>query len=250
MEWPDSNETERHNLLHATLTVFTIVKLHNSDRYPRQAVKCMIWLTRVLALLIVAGGLAAIASCSRSDKAETDRYTVLGQEAASATADLLNSRGRIVIVVAEKDFNSGTALGVALKSFNEALAKSGNVQVQATETVKVPTLLVSGTEPLAAPQFLELVTKYASADALVSFVGVPRLTASQIAQLPRQRPKLVVVAVFGPLSKTLFEQGIVQLAILPKSLSEPAVRPPGTAKERFDAYYQIVTPETSSTLPY
>jgi hypothetical protein len=203
---------------------------------------------RVLAAL-AALGLLLGTGCGRPGKVEVGPAAALGEVAASESANLLGNSGQIVILVSETDKDSSTALGIAFKAFTEALKNTG-LKVVATETIRLPELVLSGTDPVPADRFLELVSKHAAVDALISFVGVPRLSAAQITQLPPQRPKIVVAAVFNPPSKMLFAQGVVHLAILPRRATTPAEKPPRTAREWFEANYQVVTPETAGSLPF
>jgi hypothetical protein len=97
----------------------------------------------------------------------------------------------------------------------------------------------SGMELLPAAKLQDLLQKHATADCLVSFVGVPALTPEQIAQLPSPRPKVVAAVVFNPPSKAMFAGKVLYLAALPKS---------GADQADADGQYQIVTPETADSL--
>jgi hypothetical protein len=195
--------------------------------------------------------LVGLSGCGRGGRVEGGPYVALGEVAAKATSGLLEGHGRIVLVVNETDNHTATALGQAVKVFNATLKKAGGVQVAATETIKAGAgPAISGAEPLAPTKFLELVTKHASADALVSFVGVPRLTPEQIGQLPQPRPKIVAAVTFNLPARSLFDQGVLHLAIVPQSGTEPAAKPPTTTQEWFDANYRLITPETAGALPF
>jgi len=195
--------------------------------------------------------LAGLLGCGRGGKVEGGPYVALGEVAAKATSGLLEGHGRIVLVVNETDHHTATALGQAVKVFNATLKKAGGVEVAATETLRASAgPAISGVEPLPPAKFLELVAKHASADALVSFVGVPRLTPEQIGQLPQPHPKIVAAVTFNPPARSLFEQGVLHLAIVPQAAGTPSDRTPASTQEWFDANYRLITPETSSTLPF
>ena len=200
----------------------------------------------------LAAGLAlfALAGCSDQAKVQNGPYLALGETTARATSDLLGGRGRISFIVSEADNNTDTAAGQALKAFKAALKKAGTITITATETAPAPGLMLSGVEPLPAAKFIELVQKHATDDAVVSFMGVPRLSAEQIAQLPNPRPKLIAAMTFNPPSKALFAQGILQLAVIPRLQPGDAAAQPKTTAEWFDSAFQLITPETAGALPY
>jgi hypothetical protein len=209
---------------------------------------------KAVAALTVSAGVALLlmwSGCGRGGKVERGPYAALGEVAAKAISGLLEGKGKLVLLVSEADNNSATAVGVAVKAFNETLKQARGVQVAATEAIK-PAMAValSGAEPLTPERFVELVSKHAAADALVSFVGVPRLTPAQIGRLPQPRPKIVAVVTYNPPTKALFAQGVLQLAILARPAAAPSARTPVTSQEWFDANYQLVTAATAGSLPF
>jgi hypothetical protein len=90
--------------------------------------------------------------------------------------------------------------------------------------------------------------KHASADVLVSFAGVPRLTAEQVAQLPARRPKVVVAVTYNPPARAMFAQGVIHLALLPQPGADPTVSTSRSTAELFNTYYRLVTPQTAPSL--
>jgi hypothetical protein len=195
--------------------------------------------------------LLGLSGCGRGAKIERGPYTALGEVAAKATSNMLADKGKVVLLVSEADNNSATAVGLAVKTFKDVLRQTGGAQVAATETIK-PTVAIalSGAEPLTPARFVELVSKHASADALVSFAGVPRLTLEQIGQLPQARPKVVAVVTYNPPTKAMFARGVLHLAILARPAADTSVRTPTTTQEWFDANYQLLTPATAGLMPF
>ena len=203
---------------------------------------------------LLAAGVALLltsAGCGRTAKIERGPYAALGEVAAKATSRLLGDKGKIVLLVSEADNNASTALGMAVKTFNDTLKHAGGVQVTATETIKPEAAFaVSGAEPLTPAKLAELLAKHVTADALVSFVGVPRLTAEQIGQLPQARPKVVAVVTYNPPTRAMFARGVLHLAVLARPAAGTSARTPTTTQEWFDANYQLVTPATASAMPF
>jgi hypothetical protein len=148
--------------------------------------------------------------------------------------------------MSEKTAKKATVERVAIDAFCKALGN--DITVSGTEIVKTPAARGPGSELLPAAKFAELLQKYSSADYLVSFVGVPHLTPGQIAQLPSPRPRVVaVITQYPPPTRAMFEGQVLCLAAVPKlEVQNEPVK--GSAREIFDAQYQLVTPETAGVL--
>jgi hypothetical protein len=178
-------------------------------------------------------------------KVDVNRYTALGEVMAGKTTELCGGNGGLVLLVGDRDNNQSTGYGLAKEAFRKALGK--DMQVVATEVVKMPPMLMPGDEPVPAAKFTELLQKYSSADCLVSFVGVPVLTPKQIAELPSPRPRVVEVVVLNSPTKAMLAGKVVNLAALFRVGSQPPAS--GSSQEFFDAQYQLVTSETTGLLP-
>lgn len=215
-----------------------------SGKHFSRANAAALWsVTAGVALLLVLSG------CGRGGKIEPGPYSALGEVAAKATSSLLEGKGKVVLIVREPDRNASTALGLAAKVFKDVLKQTGGVQVTATETIKLTVALtLSGAEPLTPEKFVELLSKHASADALISFAGVPRLTPEQIGQLPQARPKVVAVVAHNPPTKAMFARGVLHLAILPRRALDASARTPTTTQEWFDANYLLLTPANAAAM--
>jgi len=195
-----------------------------------------VWLMLCLALFVVCG-------CGQKTKVESidlSRYAALGEVMAGKTADLCGGNGSIVLVVSESDNGKPTAYGQTIDAFRKALVDT--VHIAAIESVKIPAASMPGVEPFPAGQFADLLQKYSTANYLVSFVGVPFLTADQIAQLPSPRPQVVVVVVHNAPDKAMFTGKVVCLAAVPKVVSDDATAGAHSSQELFGAQYDLVTP--------
>jgi hypothetical protein len=236
----------RPRRLHLRLVTFGLSKADAPAPAPRCA-QFRLQATFIFAALSV---FLLASGCGPSGKVETGPYLALGEVAAKATSNVLGGRGNVVLLINESDDASSTALGQAIKVFKQTLEKSG-VKVSVVEKLADAKSgpIVSGVDPLQPQKFLELIARHSSADALVSFVGVPRLSLEQIAQLPAQRPKIIAAMTFNPPSRALFEQHVLVLAIVPQAAGTTGGQPPQTTQEWFDANYQMITPENASGLP-
>ena len=190
-----------------------------------------------------------LASCKPSGKLDAGPQGALGQVAAEVSAELLQNRGQVVLLVGAGDQKTVTGTGVAVAAFQEHLKKTG-VQVQAIEILPVEDgMLLSGMEPVSAAQFLEIYGKHPAADALVSFVGAPRFDAQQFAQLPNPRPKFIAAVTFSPPSRAMFASGLLHVAIVTRGDAPPAPSS-ASAREQFDACYQLIRAEDAGNLPW
>lgn len=189
-----------------------------------------------LLLAVLAGG-----GCG-SKQTVADGNAALGEIMGQKTAELLGGHGSVVLLISEPDDTQSAGLEKTIAAYKQGLGKS--VQVSAVENLR--TRPMPGLPPLSPQQFSDVLQKYPTADALASFVMLPRLTPDEVRQLPSPRPKVVTLA--GVPAKNLLTQQVVYLAAVPKPASGTGSQP-HTAQEWFDAQYQIVTPQTASLLP-
>lgn len=206
-------------------------------------------LGRFAGAFVVCLALLAGSGCGRPQDAQSKNnpYTALGEIMAVKLNDLAGGKGSVVLVVAQSDNGQPTAIGQAITTFRNTLSKS--IRISATETVTARAVLPPGYEPLSPSKFSELLQKYPDTDYLVSFVGVPVLTPSQISQLPARRPQAVEVITFRAPARAMFANKVVCLAAISRQVPDQSAagRP---AQELFDAQYQIITPENTGALPY
>lgn len=193
------------------------------------------WLGVVLAVLALAGG-----GCGSSSGNDTN--AVLGQVMGQQTAALLGGKGSVVILISQPDNEPSTGLDDTIAAFKQGLGKSITVTVDNLKLQPLPGELL-----LTPQKFAAALQQHATADALVSFVVLPPLSAGAVQSLPSPRPK--VVSMTGVPAKNLFAQGVVYLAVAPKATAPGASTSSGSVQSQFDAQYQLVTPATAGSLP-
>jgi hypothetical protein len=176
---------------------------------------------------------------------ESDRYTALGTVMAQKTTELCGGKGDIVLLVNVADDNNETAFGKTQTAFRQALNQS--IRITATERLSLPSPM-PGLDPLSPAQFRDLLQKYSTVAAIVTFVGVPNLSPEEISQLPSSRPKVVAVVTYGSPRKSLFARGLLQLAAIAKPTLDQNTLNSGAAQEIFDAHYQLITPDTAGKI--
>lgn len=176
-----------------------------------------------------------------------ERYVFIGQKVADETARLLNYKGRIVVISFDYKGQPDQVV-TETDAFLREIQKRG-ITVAGVE-LQDPVALAQGQKFLPGDIYLALVKKYPSVDAFVSFVGPPQLTRSQTAELAPKMPRCVAVSLFSFAGRRLFQDGIIQMAMLPRfEPLGPNVPPPKSDAEWFDHNFQIVHVEEASRLP-
>ena len=202
------------------------------------------WLAAAAVVAIAASGFCIYCTQSSSSELNTPLHRAVGEMLAEATARLVGSRGSVVVVTV--DSRSIPELKIQIAAFEKRLKQLGNITVQ--ETVK----LDPGDNPkyragagLSAKHFLKIVRKHASVDALVSFIGAPSLTDSEIAQI-KSMPKFIAETHSPEKLTNLFQKNILQLAVVPRyEFPAPGPRKPRSSQEWFDHCFQIVSSKSA-----
>ena len=172
----------------------------------------------------------------------------VGKVMADETAKLLGKKGQIVILCMD------TSKAPELKPQIETFLK----RLKATTEIKVKERVTLDTEGrdnygagagLSARRFLRLAKKYAGADALVSFVGAPRMSDEEITQL-EGKPKFIAECRSAEKLKKLFDKNVLQVAIVSRfEFPAPGKHNPKTPSQWFEKRFQVVTEKNSKDLP-
>jgi len=164
----------------------------------------------------------------------------VGLVLAEETSKVLGNKGQVVIIAINS--RKFPELKAQLGAFEKALKGLGGIKVKETymvETNDDPKYGV-GTG-LSAKHFLKIRKKYADADAIVSFVGVPNMTDEDFTGL-KKTPKFIAETRSPEKSVKLFQKGVLQVAIISRFVfPAPGPKNPHTPREWFDQYFQIVT---------
>ena len=165
----------------------------------------------------------------------------VGLVLAEETSKVLGNKGQVVVIAINP--RKFPELKAQLAAFEKALKRLGGINVKETymvETNDDPKYGV-GTG-LSAKRFLKIRKKYADADAIVSFVGVPNMTDEDFTGLKRPTPKFIAETRSPEKSIRLFQKGVLQVAVVSRFVfPAPGAKNPHTPREWFDQYFQIVT---------
>lgn len=200
----------------------------------------------IVAVLAVGTAAVAIylASGGRSEKINLGTYEVLGAVTAEETARLLESKGRIVVVVRDTGPDKNPSVEAELDAFQQTLRKHAGVSLVVEKITVTPMLMMSTGGGLPAEQLFKLIEKNAKVDAMVLFFGFPPLTDTEVEALKKTGVKTVVVSSFRPGYQRLLERQAIHVAIVPRpDLPTVAAPTPTTLREKFDQEYLVLTGE-------
>lgn len=177
-------------------------------------------------------------SLDANSKSLFDAYT---QVTAQEISHLLGGRGDVVVLMwgPPSDDAKDPAGPPDVQAVCLALQQAG-LRVLAKE--KIPPVQAGFDIVWTAENYHQVLETYPQAAALVSFVGVPQLSAENIRALPSSRPKLIVArGANAEIAQSLLDQGVVDGAVLPPVERAPSDHPPKTTREWFDKYYSFGT---------
>lgn len=171
----------------------------------------------------------------------------VGQVLAEQTAQLIGRKGRVVTIAIET--HDWPELQTQIDAFKSALKKLGDYELREYEmdTRDQPKYGVGS--GLSGRRYVRTVKKNENADVFVSFVGAPRLSEEEIAEL-QKKPKLIAESRSPDYLPNLFEHQLIEVAVVSRfQFPSPGKLDPGTPEEWFTKRYQVVTTENARTLP-
>jgi hypothetical protein len=175
-------------------------------------------------------------------------HRAVGQVMAEEVSRLLGHQGAVVLISMET--TKAPELKVQMEEFESTLKRIGKVTVKKTYNLETEGKAKYGVgSGLSARRFVRLVNKNLDADALVSFVGAPTLSAEELKEIPR-RPKFIAESRSVDKLDKLFEDKAIDLAIVSRfTFPAPIEGKPNTLREWFDKYFEITTPARATNLP-
>lgn len=205
--------------------------------------------------LLAAASLVAIAASLswiyyrefKTPKHNVALHQRVGQVMAEQTAKLLGPKGLILVVTIPTQ--GQPELQTQLEAFHRALHPLGNYEVKehSLDTKDQPKYGV-GTG-LSGRRFVRLVKNHPEAKAIVSFVGAPKLTGSEMAELGKV-PIFIAESRSPDQLPELFEKKILLAAVVSRFVfPAPGPAQPLTPAEWFNKRYQVLTTADVKTIP-
>jgi hypothetical protein len=201
------------------------------------------WIVIVAVVAIIASVVWIYRYSAGSGEMNLLLHQSVGNTLAEETFHLVGHQGKIVLVT--MDASRAPEIKVQMQAFEKELARLGGC------TIADKVVLDPGENPkyrpgagMSAKRFLKIARKHKGADAIVSFVGAPELTAEDLKQL-KAVPKFIAETHSPERLTYLLEEKILMAAIVPRyDFPAPGPRQPETMKQWFDHYFQIVHPDT------
>jgi hypothetical protein len=205
-------------------------------------------------IIATAAILAILASCVwiyftqfKATQYNVGLHRRVGQVLAEQAFKALGSKGNIVSIAI--DTKEWPELKIQLEAFKAGLKKFGRYEIREYEldTKDQPKYgLGSG---LSGRRYVRTVKKNEKADLFVSFVGAPKLTSEEVAELGN-KPKLIVESRSGDNLYGLFQDKLIIAAVVSRfQFPAPAPEKPHTPDEWFVKRYQLLTPEDVKIFP-
>jgi hypothetical protein len=167
----------------------------------------------------------------------------VGEVLAEQSVRLLGKDGRIVSIA--MDARNHPQLNMQLEAFKAALRRLGDYELRECEVD--PRDCDAGTG-LSGRSYVRTVKQYQNADVFVSFIGIPKLTREDIAELG-SKPRLVAESSSAENLSALLENQLIEVAVVSRC-EFPTHRSTSqyTPQDRFTERFEIVTAD-SAILP-
>jgi len=187
-----------------------------------------------------------IASCCwiyftqvRASKHNVGLHKRVGEVMAEESARLVGKQGRIVLL--SIDPRDWPELKTQLDAFRETLKKLGQYELKQYELDAKDQPKYGLGSGLSGRRYVRTVKKCENADLLVSFIGAPKLSKEEIAELGR-KPRFVAESRSGDNLPALFENKLIDVAVVSRfQFPAPGPEHPKTPQEWFAKRYQIIT---------
>ena len=197
-------------------------------------------------LVIIASSLWIYFHEFRKAKHSVALHERVGQVLAEQTANLIGKKGHVVTL--SIDSKEWPELKTQIQAFRQTLKKLGDYEVREYEldTKDQPKYGVGS--GLSGRRYVRTVKKSEKADIFVSFIGAPKLTNEDLAELTR-KPKFIAESRSGDNLPSLFENKLIDVAVVSRfEFPAPGPEKPKTPQELFTKRYQILTAQTANSV--
>ena len=205
--------------------------------------------------LTVAGAILVIAaSCAwiyftqvRRAKYNVGLHQRIGAVLAEQTAAVVGKKGKVILISIET--KEWPELKTQMDSYRTTLKSLGAYELREYEmdTRDQPKYGVGS--GLSGRRYVRTVKKNETADLFVSFIGAPKMSDEEMAELDK-KPRLIAEARSTDNLAKLFEKNLITVAVVSRfQFPSPGPEKATTPDQWFTKRFQIVTPETAKTLP-
>src|SRR6267142_219195 len=162
-------------------------------------------------LVIIASSLWIYYHEFKAAKHSVALHERVGQVLAEQTVNLIGKKGRIVII--SIDSKEWPELKTQIDAFRKTLKKLGDYEVRdyQLDTKDQPKYGVGS--GLSGRRYVRTVKKSEKADIFVSFIGAPKLSKEEMAELAKQ-PRFIAESRSGDNLPSLFENKLIDVAVV------------------------------------
>jgi len=202
-------------------------------------------------LLLAIGSLLAIAGSAswiyyhefKAPKHDVRLHQRVGEVMAEQTAKLVGLKGHLVLITIP--CGPEPELKTQLDAFHHALNKLGKYEIKTHELDTKDQAKYGLGAGLSGRRFVRTVKNNPKADAIVSFVGAPKLSDEEVAQLAKM-PKFIAETKSPDHLPKLFDKELIQVAVASRFVfPAPGPQKPRTPQEWFNKRYQIVAVDSA-----
>lgn len=184
---------------------------------------------------------------NKTTRQNVELHRHIGEVLAEQTAKLTGKSGKIVTITI--DTKEWPELKIQMDAFKAALKKLGDYDLREYEmdTKDQPKYGVGS--GLSGRRYVRTVKKNENADVIVSFVGAPKLTKEEMAELS-DKPRLIAESRSVDNLPLLFENKLIAVAVVSRfQFPSPGTDNPKTPQEWFAKRYQVVVAADVATIP-
>ena len=166
----------------------------------------------------------------------------IGEIMAEQTARVVGAKGRLVIITIPA--RTEPELRTQLDAFYRRLKTLGHYEIKEHELDTKDQPKYGLGAGLSGRRFVRTVKNNPKADAIVSFVGAPRMSDDELAEL-QNPPKFIAETKSPDHLPKLFEKNLIQVAVASRFVfPAPGPQTPRTPQDWFDKRYQIVSADS------
>jgi hypothetical protein len=205
-------------------------------------------LLAVCSLVAIAGSAAWIYYREfKAPKHNVALHQRVGEVMAEQAAKLAGSKGRLVVITIPT--GNEPELRTQLEAFRKALKKLGDYDLKEHELETKDQPKYGLGMGLSGRRFVRAVKNNPKADAIVSFVGAPKLAEEELTELTKV-PKFLAETRSPDNLPKLFEKRIIQVAVVSRFyFPAPGPIKPKTTEDWFNKRYQIIAADSVKTIP-